>query len=444
MATILVIDDNTAVRTALEVLLSLEGWRVVGAADPQSGLARLGAGDVDLVIQDMNFRKDTTSGDEGVELFHEIRRCYPAVPIILLTAWTHLETAVDLVKAGAADYLGKPWDDRRLLTTIRNLLDLRRATLETRRLVSARAATRRELAARFDLRGAVYESDAMHAALTMATQVAHSDVAVLITGPNGAGKEVIADIVQANSRVSRGPFVKVNVGALPQELMEAELFGVEAGAFTGATRARQGRFEAADGGTLFLDEIGNLSLPGQTKLLRVLQTGQFERLGSSLARHASVRLISATNADLLALIADGRFREDLYYRLNVIELKVPGLAERRDDVLPLAGHFLAADCRLDPTAERALMSHSWPGNVRELANAIQRACLLAPGGVISAEHLALATPPASVKRAEHEPHRAEIEEALDRADGVVARAARNLGLSRQSLYRRMEKLGMKD
>lgn len=444
MATILVIDDNTAVRTALEVLLSLEGWLVVGAADPQSGLARLGDGDVDLVIQDMNFRKDTTSGDEGVELFHEVRRRYPAVPIILLTAWTHLETAVDLVKAGAADYLGKPWDDRRLLTTVRNLLGLRRATLETQRLATARAASRRELAARFDLCGAVYESDAMHAALTLATQVAHSEVAVLITGPNGAGKEVIADVVQANSRVNRGPFVKVNVGALPQELIEAELFGVEAGAFTGATRARQGRFEAADGGTLFLDEIGNLSLAGQAKLLRVLQTGQFERLGSHVTRHARVRVISATNADLLSLIAHGRFREDLYYRLNVIEVQVPGLAQRREDVLPLARHFLAAGCRLDATAERALMSHSWPGNVRELANAIQRACLLASGGTITAEHLALAAPAAGVRRPEREPDRAEIEEALHRAEGVISRAARNLGLSRQSLYRRMEKLGMKD
>ena len=337
---ILVIDDNEAVRTALDILMALHGARVTGAASLAEGLAILEKEPVDLVVQDMNFRREATSGEEGVQLFHEIRRRYEDVPIILLTAWTHLETAIELVKAGAADYLSKPWDDTRLLTTVRNLLDLRRARAESSRIQAQRRQARRTLAERFDLRGAIYESEAMHTLVTMATQVAHADVPVLITGPNGAGKEVLADIIQANSSVRSGPYLKVNLGALPQELIEAELFGTEAGAFTGA-RARIGRFEAANGGTLFLDELGNLAPAGQAKLLRVLQTGEFERLGSNVTRRTRVRMVAATNTDLRAAIREGRFREDLYYRLNVIELELPPLSRRREDILPLARHFLA-------------------------------------------------------------------------------------------------------
>ncbi|HVC29900.1 MAG TPA: sigma 54-interacting transcriptional regulator, partial [Steroidobacteraceae bacterium] len=292
---ILVIDDNEAVRTALEVLMSLHGAQVRGAASPAEGLGILDREPVDVVVQDMNFRREATSGEEGVQLFREVRQRHPDVPIILLTAWTHLETAVELVKAGAADYLSKPWDDARLLTTVRNLLDLRLARAESTRMQAQRREARAALSARFDLRAAVYESEAMHTLIAMATQVAHADVPVLITGPNGAGKEVLADIIHANSAVRAGPYLKVNLGALPQELIEAELFGTESGAFTGA-RARVGRFEAADGGTLFLDELGNLSPAGQAKLLRVLQTGEFERLGSNVTRRTSVRMIAATNA----------------------------------------------------------------------------------------------------------------------------------------------------
>ena len=300
------------------------------------------------------------------------------------------------------------------------------------------SAAREALAARFDLRGAVYASEAMHAAVQMATQVARADVPVLVTGPNGAGKEVIAEIIQANSAVRDGPFVRVNVGALPSELLESELFGAEAGAYTGA-KARAGRFEAADGGTLFLDEIGNLSMTGQAKLLRVLQTGQFERLGSTQTRRVAVRVVSATNASLTDAIREGRFREDLYYRLNVIEIAVPALADRRDDILPLARHFLQPGFEFTPEAERALVRHPWPGNVRELANCVKRACLLAVDGVIHVQQLML---PAAPEGPAPEPDRAEIELALARAGGVVARAARDLGLTRQSLYRRMEKLGI--
>jgi DNA-binding NtrC family response regulator len=444
MASILIIDDNDAVRTALDVLLSMQGHRAMTASGPDEGLRILDREPIDLVIQDMNFRKEATSGEEGIALFREIRKRHSSVPIVLLTAWTHLETAVELVKAGAADYLAKPWDDARLLTTVRNLLELRRLTVEQERAARRRAESRAALAARFDLCGLVFESDAMRDVVTKATHVARADVPVLITGPNGSGKEVIAAIIQANSSVREGPFIKVNVGALPKELMEAELFGAEAGAYTGATKVRQGRFEAADGGTLFLDEIGNLSLEGQAKLLRVLQTGEYERLGSSTTRRATVRLISATNADLPTAIAQGRFREDLYYRLNVIELRVPPLAERREDILPLARHFLAADQRLSMAAQRALLAHPWPGNVRELMNTIRRASLLTTSAEITPADLALTPHAGAEMPPEREPDRAEIESALARARGVIARAARELGLSRQALYRRMEKLGLKE
>jgi DNA-binding NtrC family response regulator len=263
---------------------------------------------------------------------------------------------------------------------------------------------------------------------------------VLISGPNGAGKEIIADIVQANSAVRDGPYVKVNLGALPDTLMEAELFGTEAGAFTGA-RARTGRFEAADGGTIFLDELGNLSPMGQAKLLRVLQTGEFERLGSNTTRRTRARIIAATNASLPQLIRDGRFREDLFYRLNVIELEVPPLAARQDDILPLARHFLEPGFTLAPDALRALTRYQWPGNVRELRNAIHRACLLSVETVVTARALALPVAPEPADGSHI--GREAIEQALLLADGVVAQAARDLGLSRQALYRRMEKLGLK-
>jgi len=439
---ILVIDDSEAVRTAFDVLLSLHGARVIGAPTAGEGLATLAREPIDLVIQDMNFRREAMSGEEGVSLFHEIRREFTDVPIILLTAWTHLETAVDLVKAGAADYVAKPWDDARLLTTIRNLLDLSAARAEAAAIRSERREARETLAQRFDLRGIIYASEAMHTLVSMATQVAHADVPVLITGPNGAGKEVLADIVQANSSVRGRPYIKINLGALPDELIEAELFGTEAGAFTGA-RPRIGRFEAADGGTIFLDELANLSGSGQAKLLRILQTGEFERLGSSSTRGTRVRVIAATNASLPQSIREGRFREDLFYRLNVIELEVPPLAARREDVLPLARNFLQPGFELSSEAERALLRHPWPGNVRELQNAIRRACLLSPEPVIAAASLSLPPAAAAPMREEQSLDRAMLEQALERAQGVVAHAARDLGLTRQALYRRMEKLGLK-
>ena len=446
MSTVLVVDDNAAVCTALDLLFSIHGLKVRVAETPEEALAVLDESAIDLVVQDMNFRRDTTSGEEGVELFRAIRSREPDMPIILLTAWTSVETAVTLMKEGAADYLGKPWDDRKLLTTVHNLLRLHAATRENKRLVSARRVVRQKVAGAFELCGLVYESDAMHETVSLATRVARADVPVLITGPNGAGKEKIAEIIQANSSVADGPFIRVNVGALPAELMSAELFGAEPGAYTGASnKARPGRFEAADGGTLFLDELGTLSLEGQVKLLRVLQTGQFERLGSTQTRHVTVRVISATNADLRAGIKAGTFREDLYYRLNVIELNVPPLASRRDDVLPTARAFLDDAHRFSAEAERALLAHPWPGNVRELQNSVRRACILAAGAEIQPADLGLqkaVAAAAEVASGSAEPDRESVQRALDAAHGVIAIAARELGLSRQALYRRMEKFGL--
>ena len=445
MRTVLVIDDNPAVGTALDLLLGLREIRTLIAYSPDEGLAVLAREDVDLVIQDMNFSTDTTSGEEGVALFRAIREQHPDLPIVLLTAWTRLETAIELVKAGAADYLAKPWDDHKLQATVENLLELSEATREVSRVRDERRRRRKALDAKYDLRGLVFASAATLRVVELACQVARADIPVLITGPNGAGKERIAEIIQANSSVKAGPFVTVNCGALPSELIEAELFGAEAGAYTGATnKAREGRFEIADGGTLFLDEIGNLPLAGQAKLLRVLESGQFERLGSSRTRQVKVRVLSATNADVAAMIRDGRFREDLYYRLNVIELRLPPLAERSEDIVPLAEHFLGGQATLDDSARSALAGHAWPGNVRELKNAIQRAALLCQDGVITARDLGLANVRAGNGRIapDAEPDREMIESALKNARGVISQAASELGLSRQALYRRMDKLGI--
>ena len=281
MPTVLIIDDNRSIIIALEVLLSLYEISCISADSPKQGLAMLEQSQVDLVIQDMNFTADTTSGDEGVALFQEIRLRHPDLPVILLTAWTHLDAAVDLIKAGAADYLAKPWNDQRLVATVQNLIELGQANRALQQRLQRERKQKRELEQKYDLRNLVWQDAATERVVGMACQVARSNVSVLIAGPNGAGKERIAEIIQANSSVKDGPFVILNCGAIPSELIEAELFGAEVGAYTGASKAREGKFEAADGGTLFLDEIGNLPLAGQMKLLRVLETGRFERLGSN-------------------------------------------------------------------------------------------------------------------------------------------------------------------
>ena len=442
MPTVLIIDDNRSIVIALEVLLSLHEISCVSAESPQEGLAMLKKSPVDLVIQDMNFSADTTSGEEGVALFQEIRLHHPDLPVILLTAWTHLDVAVDLIKAGAADYLAKPWNDQRLVATVQNLIELGQANRALQQRVQRERKQKRALEQKYDLRDFVWQDAATERVLGMACQVARSNVSVLISGPNGAGKERIAEIIQTNSSVKDGPFVILNCGAIPAELIEAELFGAEVGAYTGASKAREGKFEAADGGTLFLDEIGNLPLAGQMKLLRVLETGRFERLGSNKERQVKVRVISATNANLAEMIKAGSFREDLFYRLNVIELNLPPLAERPDDILPLAQYFLDQGKTLHPSAQAGLLRHAWPGNVRELKNVLQRACLLSLSDEIKVGDLGLPAASMLVELADIEIDRDSIEQALLKANGVIAHAASHLGLSRQALYRRMDRLGM--
>lgn len=442
MSTILVIDDNQAVCSALEILLSLFSYKVVSVLTPQKGLSVLESHQIDLVIQDMNFTQDTTSGKEGEQLFAAIRERYPNLPIILLTAWTHLETAVELVKRGAADYMAKPWDDDKLVITIRNLLELNRVhdVLDSK---LEEEAIQREMLADFDLCGTVFQSSAMMQVIHLATQVADSDLPILITGANGTGKEKIAEIIHRNSR--RSPeMVCVNAGAVPIDLIESELFGSTAGAFTGA-KERKGRFIKAHEGTMFLDEIGNLPLQGQVKLLRVLQTGEFEKLGSSDTHRVDVRLICATNSDLPQKIASGKFREDLYYRINVIEIKVPPLNRRPADILPLAKHFLGAGKELSRAAEMALVDYHWPGNVRELENCMQRARLLGRESILDVGDLGLERiEVSSVAPRQSELQAADIHNALERYNGVVSRAAKSLGISRQSFYRRMEAHGLKN
>ena len=436
---ILIIDDNDDVAKALGVLFKLNDLDWAAANTPEQGLALLAKEPFDLVIQDMNFSRDMTSGEEGKVLFGEIRDQQPDMPIILITAWTDLESAIDLVRSGAADYLAKPWDDDKLLVSVNNLLELHELQAERRESASKRSASRRELEENFNLCDTQFQSDAMLQLLRMATRVAPSNVSILITGPNGSGKEKIAEVIQANSRCADGPFIRVNVGALPGNLIEAELFGAEAGSYTGIEKQRLGRFERADGGTLLLDEIGNLTPEGQIKLLRVLETGEFERLGGNKTIKVDVRVISATNSDLKEGIKSGEFREDLFYRLNGIELKVPALRDRRDDILQLAMWIGGSECRFDDEARIALRRYDWPGNVRELQNTIKRAKLLGEGGVIDAAALGIEqSAPAQVPDVDVD----DVVRALQQSEGVVSDAARILGLSRSAFYRRVKKFNI--
>jgi DNA-binding NtrC family response regulator len=428
---VLIVEDQPGVANALRLLFDLHDVPSLIVANPETAVQLVREGEAGLIVQDMNFTPGATSGEEGAALFRKVRELDPEVPILLMTAWTSLEMAVKLVKEGAVDYMAKPWDDVKLIATVRTLLRARELQEVEEREKRHRVRTKS---------GIIYASDAMHRAVSLAAQVAPSDVSVLITGPNGAGKEKIAELIHANSKRRSKPLIKVNAGAIPDELMESELFGAEPGAFTGSTRLRIGRFEAANGGTIFLDEIGNLSAAGQMKLLRVLQTGEFERLGSSETRRVDVRVLCATNADLQNAIARGTFRQDLYFRIAVVDIHVAPLRERREDILPLAEAFLGSK-KLDEIARQTLLIHEWPGNVRELQNRAQRAIALNAGDTITASDLGFGA--SGEARAEDVPlERMQIEAALLNANGSVSRAAEALGLSRQALYRRMEKLGV--
>jgi len=468
---VLVVEDQPAVCTALELLFELNSLPALVAHDPEKALSLIASEDIGAVVQDMNFRRDATDGEEGTRLLRAIKKLDPDLPVLIMTAFTSLEAAVQLIKEGASDYIAKPWDDDKLVSTVKNLVRMRELSQENTRLRAQGSRARHELAESYDICGLVYASPQMHEVVSLAVKVARSDAAILVSGPNGAGKERLAQIVQANSRRRDKPFVQVNAGGLPDELLEAELFGAEAGAYTGAKKLRIGRFEEADGGTLFLDEIGNLSTNGQVKLLRVLQTGEFQRLGSNTTRKTDVRLISATNANLTEAIRLGTFREDLYFRLNVIELSVPALRDRSDDIEPLAEFLLkkhaSADNRgglvIGREARQAMLDHEWPGNVRELDNRIQRAVLVAKSATITAVDLGLVAGPEGQVRSDNAPmsvpevrdslpgdrpsgneasERAQIEQMLTEARGVVSKAAAQLGVSRQALYRRMERLGI--
>ncbi|TDI46182.1 MAG: sigma-54-dependent Fis family transcriptional regulator [Acidobacteria bacterium] len=461
---VLIFDDQANVVEALRLLFEVHGIPVTVASSADDLIERLSCEEIGVVVQDMNFSPNETSGEEGTALFRRIRQVDSQVTVLLITAWASLATAVQLVKEGATDYLSKPWDDDKLVTMVGNLMRMQALQIENHRLQDQRRGDRQALAERHNLCGLVYESEAMHKVVTLALNVADSDAPVMITGPSGCGKEKVAEIIQANSPRSEGPFVRVNLGALPEQLMESELFGAEPGAYTGLKGRTIGRFEAADRGTLFMDEIDSLSLAGQVKLLRVVQSGEYQRLGSSTTRTAHTRLISATNADLKQKIADGSFREDLFYRLNVVELRVPPLNKRPDDIPLLAHHFLKrfagrkqTPC-LTEDALTALVAHPWPGNIRELENRMQRAILVHRGRHVDRDALDLdpgagnaegkgTLPSTSLavdpgRDTAYRTQRERIEAALLSAGGVISQAAGELGLSRQALYRKMSRLGI--
>jgi len=437
MKRVLVVDDNTDILDALDLLLSLHDYQVITADTIKSAILAAQNQRIDLVIQDMNFSQGTTSGDEGKSLFYQFKELIPTTPIIIITAWSQLETAIELVKNGACDYLPKPWDDEKLLATIATNINSNSSLSKSHQL-------NKESHQRTD--NFIVHSAPMKKLIAMADKVAMSDISALITGANGSGKERIADYIHQHSPRREQPFIKVNMGALASELMEAELFGAEKGAYTGATTTRVGRFEAANGGTLFLDEIGNLSLAGQMKLLRVLQTGQFERVGSSETISVDVRVISATNSDLPKAIAQGEFREDLYYRLNVVELHLAPLNQRQDDIIPLAQHFVSPTHQLNDDAAALLKQQPWPGNVRELENHCQRAMVLCSGDILTPDHFMLdsthtraSANTVNATMLNTDDDKTHLQSVLDKHQWIISRAASELGLSRQALYRRIEK-----
>jgi DNA-binding NtrC family response regulator len=447
---VLVADDDGDVLHALKLLLRGEGYDVETATSPSGVLAAAESSDFDAALLDLNYARDTTSGREGIELVARLRALDPTLPVIVMTAWSSVEGAVAAVRSGARDYIEKPWNNARLLATLRSQLELSRALRQGRRLELENRLLRRDGAPRM-----IAEAPAMRPVLDLISRVGPSEANVLVTGEHGTGKELVARILHAASARAARTLVTVNVGGLSEGVFESELFGHERGAFTGARAERVGRFELADGGTLFLDEIANVPLAQQAKLLRVLQTGEFERVGSSRTRRVSVRLVSATNADLRAEVAAGRFREDLLFRINTVEIRLPPLRDRREDIPLLAAEFLERHAHryrkplagFDPEAMAALLAHPWPGNVRELEHAIERAVLMAAGERLGAADIGLG--PVQTGGAAgleqltlDEVERELIRRALKRHDGNVSEAAKSLGLSRSALYRRLERHGL--
>ncbi len=448
---ILIADDQPDVAEALRLLLKGEGFRTVTAHVPEGVLALLQREETDLALIDLNYTRDTTSGREGMDLLSRMRAFDPTLPVVVMTAWGSVDKAVEAMRLGARDFVEKPWDNARLLATIHAQLERGRALRLSRRLEEENRLLRPE-----GLPTLVAESPAMRPVLALMERVAPSEANVLVTGEHGTGKEVVARWIHAASGRRDRPLVIVNAGGLPEGVFESELFGHVKGAFTDAKADRIGRFELADQGTLFLDEIANITPAQQGRLLRVLQTGELERVGSSQTRRVNVRVIAATNADLQAAVAEGRFREDLLFRLNTLEIRLPPLRERREDILPLAQFFLRhhaarygkARAGFSDEALRLLRGWDWPGNVRELDHAVERAVLLSRGDPIEAADLALApAAEAAGRRAAaggtlEDLEREAVRQALDRHQGNVSLAAKDLGVSRSSLYRRIQRLGL--
>jgi len=446
---VLIVDDQPDVLEALRLLLKGEGFRTESAGSPAAALELVRSHDFSALLIDLNYSRDTTSGREGLDLLSRIRSLDANLPVIVMTAWGTIDLAVEAMRRGARDFVQKPWENARLLVTLRTQIELGDALRRGERLQAENEMLRGD--APPDL---IAESAAMRPVLEMIRRVGPSGANVLITGENGTGKGMVARMIHAVSDRAARPMVTVNMGGLSDALFESELFGHVKGAFTDAKSDRVGRFELADGGTLFLDEIANVSLPLQAKLLRVLETNEFERVGSSKTRRVDVRLISATNADPMAEVEGGRFRQDLLFRLNTIELHLPPLRDRREDIPLLARYFLRRHGEryrkpitgFDPGAMRMLTEHGWPGNVREFDHTIERAVLMAAGSTIQGSDLGLRAAKDGTHRLEEmsleEVEAYLIQRTLARFDGNVSRAAEALGLSRSGLYRRLSKYGI--
>ena len=453
-APILIADDQRDVLEALRLLLKAEGRATVCVGSPVEALAAAKEHSPALALVDLNYTRDTTSGQEGIELIAQLRALDAELPIVAMTAWSSIELVVKAMQAGAGDFIEKPWDNRRLLSVLRNQL----ALADSRRQ-NARLRRENEILKGDDDGEFIADAPAMKTMLEQLRRVAPTDANVLILGENGTGKGVVARLLHANSGRADKPLVKVNMGGIAETVFESEMFGHVRGAYTDAKGDRIGRFELADGGTLFLDEIGNIPASQQPKLLRVLEDGELERLGSSRTIRVDVRLISATNADVEAEVAAGRFRRDLLYRLNTVVLTVPPLRERGADIVPMARAFLDRSAarygrrglRLAADAERALGAHAWPGNVRELAHLMERAALMAAGDVVGATDLGLSmsnTVPEGAASGSLDGLTLDaaeerlVRQAVERSGGNIQRAADALGVSRPALYRRLEKYGI--
>jgi DNA-binding NtrC family response regulator len=448
-ARILAADDQPHILEALQLLLDPHGYRVESANSPAEVRQALATETYDALMIDLNYTRDTTSGQEGLDLLSEIVALDSSLPVIVMTAWGNVELAVEAMRRGARDFIQKPWENERLLTILRAQIELHRALQLAERLTAENRLLRAQGRPEF-----IASAASMQTVLEAIARVGPSDANVLITGEHGSGKEVVAQTLHALSSRAARTLVAVNTGALAEGLFESELFGHVKGAFTDARTDRIGRFELADGGTLFLDEIGNVPMRQQAKLLRVLESGEIERLGASRSRKVDVRLISATNADLQAACASGQFREDLLFRLNTVEIHVPPLRERREDIPILAIHFLrryATRYRreidgFDSAALQAMAQYSWPGNVRELEHTLERAVLMCRGREIQSADLGLNMQRPQAQNLEELSLEAMeallIRKALQRYQGNISQAAEALGLSRGALYRRMEKYGL--